>query len=137
MIVKQNMTTEAEIICQKSISMLDDKYELRMAQEHGVKVEVSPTSNVVPMLSHVRVSAESVETTRYESVGTGFPFKFYFFGFLFCFVLVFESIFFNSLLGFCFVLFLFGEKLVIGVLVGLESVGVFRFFFSFLWIIVH
>ncbi|CAJ1963093.1 unnamed protein product [Sphenostylis stenocarpa] len=70
MIVSQNMVTEAEIICQKSIPMLDVKYHLRMAQEHGVNVEVSPTSNAVPIFGHVRVAAESVstETTRFESV---------------------------------------------------------------------
>lgn len=57
--------------------MLDVKYHLCVAQEHGVKVEVSPTSNVVPIFGHVRVAAESVstETTRFESVGTtGLPF---------------------------------------------------------------
>lgn len=77
MIVSQNMVAETEIICQKSIPMLDVKYHLCVAQEHGVKVEVSPTANVVPIFGHVRVAAESVstETTRFESVGTtGFPF---------------------------------------------------------------
>nr|AGV54359.1 protein phosphatase 2C 13-like protein [Phaseolus vulgaris] len=69
MVVSQNTVTETEIICQKSIPMLDVKYHLCVAQEHGVKVEVSPTSNVVPIFGHVRVAAESVstETTRFES----------------------------------------------------------------------
>ncbi|KAK7329613.1 hypothetical protein VNO77_23783 [Canavalia gladiata] len=70
MIVSQNMVTEAEIICKQSIPMLDVKYHLCVAHEHGVKVEVSPTSNAVPIFGHVRVSSESVsvETTRFESV---------------------------------------------------------------------
>ncbi|TKY72453.1 phosphatase 2C 13 [Spatholobus suberectus] len=68
MIVSQNMVAEAEIICQQSIPMLDVKYHLRVGQEQGVKVEVSPTSNAVPIFGHVRGSAESVETTRFESV---------------------------------------------------------------------
>lgn len=71
------MVVETEIICQKRIPMLDVKYHLCVAQEHGVKVDVSPTSNVVPIFGHVRIAAESVstETTRFESVGTsGFPF---------------------------------------------------------------
>ncbi|NP_001304629.1 probable protein phosphatase 2C 13 [Glycine max] len=74
MIVSQNMVTEAEIICKQNIPMLDvKKYHLRVAQELGVNVkvvEVSPTSNGVPVFGHVRVSSESVstETTRFESV---------------------------------------------------------------------
>lgn len=68
------MVTEAEIICKQNIPMLDvKKYHLRVAQELGVNVkvvEVSPTSNGVPVFGHVRVSSESVstETTRFESV---------------------------------------------------------------------
>ncbi|XP_027333903.1 probable protein phosphatase 2C 13 [Abrus precatorius] len=70
MIVSQNLVTEAEILCQQSIPMLDVKYHLCVAHEHGVKVEVSPTSNGVPIFGHVRVPSESVsaETTRFESV---------------------------------------------------------------------
>ena len=61
MIVSQNMVTEAEIICKQNIPMLDvKKYHLRVAQEHNVNVkviEVSPTSNGVPIFGHVRVSS--------------------------------------------------------------------------------
>ncbi|KAJ1420837.1 hypothetical protein SESBI_13984 [Sesbania bispinosa] len=63
------MVVEAEIICQQRIPVLDVKYHLCVAQEHGVKVEVSPTSNAVPIFSQVRVSSESisVETSCFES----------------------------------------------------------------------
>ncbi|XP_045789482.1 probable protein phosphatase 2C 13 [Trifolium pratense] len=61
------MVLETEIIYQQS--MLDVKYHLRVSQENGVKVEVSPASNVVPIFSHVRVSSESIstETSIFES----------------------------------------------------------------------
>jgi hypothetical protein len=51
------MVAEAEIICQQTISMLDVKYHLCVAQEHNVKVEISPTSPTpsLPIFAHVRV----------------------------------------------------------------------------------
>ncbi|OIV95286.1 hypothetical protein TanjilG_07442 [Lupinus angustifolius] len=64
------MVTEAEIICQKSIpSMLDVKYHLCVAQEHNVKVEISPTTPSVQIFSQVRVSSESfsTEASSFES----------------------------------------------------------------------
>ncbi|XP_020221573.1 probable protein phosphatase 2C 13 [Cajanus cajan] len=69
MIVRQKMVTEAEIMCQQSIPMLDVKYHLRVAQEHAVKVDVvSPSSNVVPVFAHVRLETVSAETPCFESV---------------------------------------------------------------------
>lgn len=64
------MLVETEIICQQSIPVLDVKYHLCVAQEHAVKVEVSPTSNAVPIFKQVRVSSESIstESSRFESV---------------------------------------------------------------------
>ncbi|XP_027332367.1 probable protein phosphatase 2C 47 isoform X2 [Abrus precatorius] len=58
MIVSQKMVAEAEIICQQSIPMLDVKYHLCVAQEHNVKVEISPTSPSpsVPIFGQVRCS---------------------------------------------------------------------------------
>ncbi|KAE9601528.1 putative protein-serine/threonine phosphatase [Lupinus albus] len=67
------MVTEAEIICQQSIpSMLDVKYHLCVAQEHNVKVEISPTNPSVQIFSQVRVSSESfsTETSSFESAVT-------------------------------------------------------------------
>ena len=70
MIVSQKMMTEAEIICQQSIPVLDVKYHLSVAEEHNIKVEVSPTSPAAPIFAEVRVSSESVsaETSLFESV---------------------------------------------------------------------
>ncbi|KAE9609985.1 hypothetical protein Lal_00006559 [Lupinus albus] len=67
------MVAEAEIIYQQSIpSMLDVKYRLCVAQEHNVKVEVSPTSPSIQIFSQVRVSSESfsTETSSFESAVT-------------------------------------------------------------------
>ncbi|CAL0325446.1 unnamed protein product [Lupinus luteus] len=64
------MVAEAEIVYQQSIpSMLDVKYRLCVAQEHNVKVEVSPTSPSIQIFSQVRVSSESLstETSSFES----------------------------------------------------------------------
>ncbi|KAI5415502.1 probable protein phosphatase 2C 13 isoform X1 [Lathyrus oleraceus] len=49
------MVAEADFICQPSISMLDVKYHLCVAQEHSVKVEVSPKSPTpsLPIFGHV------------------------------------------------------------------------------------
>jgi hypothetical protein len=56
------MVAEAEIICQQTISMLDVKYHLCVAQEHNVKVEISPTSPTpsLPIFAHVRLSSYSI-----------------------------------------------------------------------------
>ncbi|OIW00170.1 hypothetical protein TanjilG_29160 [Lupinus angustifolius] len=67
------MVAEAEIVYQQSIpNMLDVKYRLCVAQEHNVKVEVSPTSPSIQIFSQVRVSSESfsTETSSYESAVT-------------------------------------------------------------------
>ncbi|KAF1867121.1 hypothetical protein Lal_00049549 [Lupinus albus] len=67
------MVTGAEIICQQNIpSMLDVKYHLCVAQEHNVKVEVSPTSPAVQIFTEVLVSSESfsTETSSFESAVT-------------------------------------------------------------------
>ncbi|XP_019434062.1 PREDICTED: probable protein phosphatase 2C 47 [Lupinus angustifolius] len=67
------MVMEAESICQKSIpSMLDVKYHLCVAQEHNVKVEISPTNPSVQIFTQVRVSSESLstETSSFESAVT-------------------------------------------------------------------
>lgn len=73
------MVAEAEVICQKSIPRLDVKYHLCVAQEHTVKVEVSPTTAPsAPIFGEVRVSSESIstETSVYNSV---YFFSFFFF----------------------------------------------------------
>jgi hypothetical protein len=64
----EKMVLETEIIYQQSV--LDVKYHLCVSQENGVKVEVSPVSNVVPIFSQVRVSSESISTEKslFESV---------------------------------------------------------------------
>lgn len=49
MIVSQKVVAEAEIICQQNIPMLDVKYHICVAQEHNVKVEVSPKSPSPPV----------------------------------------------------------------------------------------
>jgi hypothetical protein len=56
------MVAEAEIICQQTISMLDVKYHLCVAQEHNVKVEISPTSPTpsIPIFAHVSLSSYSI-----------------------------------------------------------------------------
>lgn len=56
------MVAEADFICQPSISMLDVKYHLCVAQEHSVKVEVSPKSPTpsLPIFGHVRVCSYSI-----------------------------------------------------------------------------
>ncbi|KAI4335040.1 hypothetical protein L6164_013724 [Bauhinia variegata] len=64
MIVSQKMVAEAEIICPQSIPMLDVKYHLCVAQEHNVKVEVSPTTPSVPIFGEVRVSSESISSEK-------------------------------------------------------------------------
>ena len=52
-----------EIVCQQGIPVLDVEYHLRVAQEHNVKVEVSPrSSSSVPIFSQVRVSSDSLST---------------------------------------------------------------------------
>ncbi|XP_028760060.1 probable protein phosphatase 2C 13 [Neltuma alba] len=68
MIVSEKMVTK-EIVCQQSIPVLDVEYHLRVAQEHNVKVEVSPRSSSVPIFGQVRVSSESIstETRRFET----------------------------------------------------------------------
>jgi protein phosphatase 2C family protein 2/3 len=58
----EKMVLETEIIYQQSV--LDVKYHLCVSQENGVKVEVSPASNVVPIFSQVRVSSESISTEK-------------------------------------------------------------------------
>ncbi|KAF7837669.1 putative protein phosphatase 2C 13 [Senna tora] len=69
MIVSQKMVTEAEMICQQRIPVLDVKYHLCVAQEHNVKVEVSPTSPPVTFFGQVLVSSESdsTELSRFET----------------------------------------------------------------------
>ena len=44
MTVNQMVVVEAEIIFQHNILMLDVKYHICMAQEHNMKIEVSPKS---------------------------------------------------------------------------------------------
>lgn len=138
------MVTEVKIICKQNIPMLDvKKYHLRVVQEHNVNVkviEVSPTSNGVPVFGHVRVSSESVstETTRFESVSaTGFPFTVFwiffiseisFIGFWFCFYSV------RELSNRCFVL---PCRLYLGTWIGGFLVFFFVFLPFFVWIIVH
>lgn len=64
------MVLETEIIYQQSIPVLDVKYHLCVSQENGVKVDVSPASNVVPIFNQLRVSSESIstETSLFGSV---------------------------------------------------------------------
>nr|AFK37351.1 unknown [Lotus japonicus] len=65
------MVVETELICQQqTIPVLDVKYHLHVAQEHALKVEVSPSSNAgIPVFSHVKASSDlgSAETPRFES----------------------------------------------------------------------
>ncbi|CAK8563845.1 unnamed protein product [Lathyrus sativus] len=63
------MVAEAEIICQPSISMLDVKYHLCVAQEHSVKVEVSPKSPTpsLPIFGHAVSCSEIMKDSMLET----------------------------------------------------------------------
>ncbi|XP_058757398.1 probable protein phosphatase 2C 13 [Vicia villosa] len=63
------MVPEAEIICQPSISMLDVKYHLCVAQEHSVKVEVSPKSPSpsIPIFGHAASCSEIMKDSMLET----------------------------------------------------------------------
>ncbi|XP_019431168.1 PREDICTED: probable protein phosphatase 2C 2 isoform X2 [Lupinus angustifolius] len=67
------MVTGADIICQQSIpNMLDVKYHLCVAQEHNVKVEVSPTSPTVQIFSQAVTSTEIIKDSIMETPATMF-----------------------------------------------------------------
>lgn len=101
------MVLETEIIYQQSIPVLDVKYHLCVAQEHGVKVEVS-ASNAVPVFSKVRVSSESIstETSLFESVCF---FSCYFFIEFFWIVIYYKFVSCGLIIDFCSV-----KELLIG-----------------------
>ncbi|TKY54289.1 phosphatase 2C 13 [Spatholobus suberectus] len=74
MIVSQKMVAEAEIICQQSIPMLDVKYHICVAQEHNVKVEVSPTSPSpsVPIFGQAVSCSEIIKDSILETPAMNF-----------------------------------------------------------------
>ncbi|CAL5199049.1 unnamed protein product [Lathyrus oleraceus] len=63
------MVAEADFICQPSISMLDVKYHLCVAQEHSVKVEVSPKSPTpsLPIFGHAVSCSEIMKDSMLET----------------------------------------------------------------------
>ncbi|KAG5011007.1 hypothetical protein JHK87_019522 [Glycine soja] len=74
MIVSQKVVAEAEIICQQNIPMLDVKYHICVAQEHNVKVEVSPKSSSpsVPIFGQAVSCSEIIKDSILEAPAMNF-----------------------------------------------------------------